>query len=124
MPDHPLFSDVDVLLSWRSHWPAPDLVVVSVHGEIDLSTAARLRFALTEHLDLLPRVVVADLVPVRFLGVAGLNVFTEVRTVAAERGAQLRIVTGGRRPLQRPIELCGLCDVLPVYRTVEDALGR
>ncbi|MFF5987376.1 STAS domain-containing protein [Prauserella flavalba] len=122
MMEQPLPPDSDLLVHSDVCWPAVDVALVVVSGEIDLGTAPQLVAAITGPLRSLPRVLVVDLRPVRFLGVAGLNALTESRATAAAHGVTVRIVTGGQGWLERPIQLCGLSDVLPGYQTVDHAL--
>ncbi len=61
-------------LTLDTHWPASDVAVLGVGGEVDMRTAPALEQALDELLDRAPRTVVVDLTEVGFLGSAGLAV--------------------------------------------------
>ncbi|AXB48300.1 hypothetical protein A4R43_05740 [Amycolatopsis albispora] len=97
-------------------------VLVVVGGEIDLLTAPRVRAAGAEVLRERPSRLVLDLTDVVFLASAGLEAMVSLRDEAGE-ATELRVVAGGTATL-RPLEITGLTEVLDVYRTREEALGR
>jgi anti-sigma B factor antagonist len=119
--------DREQLISVRSS-ERDDAIILSVAGDIDGLTALRLRAAIDEAFDRLDgRLLVIDLVRVRFLGSAGLRT---LRDTAAEslqhrrNSAQpLRIVVDETRPVIRPIEIVGLDQILALYGNVSEALA-
>jgi anti-sigma B factor antagonist len=99
-------------------------LVVTVAGEIDLLTVARLRSAVAAGFDKLRdgEILVIDLTDVTFLGSPGLQVLVDVTQAARRRREPLRLVVDHTRPVIRPIELTGLDDFLALFDTVDDAL--
>lgn len=69
----------------------PDAVVLSVTGEVDISTSPFLQRVLLSHLRDAPLVTV-DLTRTSFIGAAGLSVLLNVREAAAAAGSTLRVV--------------------------------
>ncbi|WP_454196528.1 STAS domain-containing protein [Nocardia sp. Marseille-Q1738] len=98
---------------------ADDVVIVTVHGEIDMASAPRLQSALDEALRDTPPVVVVDMSNVGFLGSAGLSVLVAASEAAGSGG--LRVVPSDAA--RRPIELTALDQLLTVFDTVEEALA-
>lgn len=128
-----------------------DTVVVRVSGEVDLATAerfaAQVLLALGDSADavrdlrldsragrLLPARpesaapatgdghLVVDLGEVTFLGSIGVRVLLELHGLAAERGRAMHVVTGGQHAVERPLQLIGLSDVMPVHEELDEAL--
>ncbi|MFC4859330.1 STAS domain-containing protein [Actinophytocola glycyrrhizae] len=98
--------------------PAPDCVVLTVFGEIDLVTAPELASALEDHLDGTPCVVV-DLTDVTFFGSLGLATLVRLSTLAEANGVRLALVPG---PLVlRTMELTRTEEMFFVYESVADA---
>jgi anti-sigma B factor antagonist len=96
--------------------------VVSVTGEVDMLTAPRLASAVDTALgadDGAP--VVVDLSRVSFFDSHGLTAL--IQEGPARRLARLRVVVGGAQPVIRPLQITGLDEVLPVYRTLHAALA-
>ena len=94
--------------------------VVSVAGEIDIATAARLREGLAG-LAAAGRPLVADLDQVRFIDSAGLAALVGAANRAAAHGGSLHLVCA--RPRTRQLfRLTGLDRRLPPARTLEEAL--
>ncbi len=98
----------------------PGYAFVTVTGEIDIVTVARLR----EELDGLAAAglaVVADLDRVSFIGAAGLGALAGAAGLAAAHGGSLRVVCA--RPLtRRLVVLTGLDRPVPLARTLAEAL--
>ncbi|WP_379628915.1 STAS domain-containing protein [Pseudonocardia sp. GCM10023141] len=103
-------------------------LVVTVTGDIDLSTVQRFRTAVAEGLDRVDdetpdgAPLIIDLTEVTFLGSAGLHALVEVTRAAQRRREPLRIVVDHARPVIRPIEMTGLDDLLALHHTLDDAL--
>jgi anti-sigma B factor antagonist len=70
------------------------IVVVEVHGELDMLTAPRLRDIVRFVLDTRPSVLVIDLLAVTSLGTSGLAALVEARRRAGDR-TRLRLVAPG-----------------------------
>lgn len=96
-------------------------VVLAVAGEVDLLTAPRFEDAVTRALNERPETLVVDLSKVEFLASAGLSVLVAAHHAAGEH-TQLRVVTEGSATV-RPMQLTGLDQQIPVYRSLEDALA-
>ena len=77
----------------------PDYVLVTVAGEVDFASAARLRERLFT-LASAGRPLVADLDRVSFIDAAGLGVLAGAARLAAAHGASLRVVCARRRVRQ------------------------
>lgn len=99
-------------------------LVVTVAGEIDRFTVARLRAAVTTGFDQLRdgEILVIDLTDVTFLGSPGLQALVEATEAARHRREPLRIVVDNTRPVIRPIQITGLGEVLALFDTVTQAL--
>jgi anti-sigma B factor antagonist len=80
--------------------------VLRVAGELDLTSAPRLRQAVNTVLAGHPPVLVVDLSGLGFSDCTGLRVLIEARRRQAARGHQLRI-TGLQSPVRRLIHLVG-----------------
>lgn len=99
-------------------------VLVIVAGEVDMSTAGRLRAAVDEAFsDAAGRAVIVDLTSVTYLGSHGLAALAEAASKAEGRREPLRVVVDDARPVVRPMEITGLAEVLALYHSVADALG-
>jgi anti-sigma B factor antagonist len=98
--------------------PAPDCVVLTVLGEIDLVSAPELAAALEDYLDGTPCVVV-DLTDVTFFGSLGLATLVRLTALAEAAGVRLALVPG---PLvKRTMELTRTEEMFTVYDSVADA---
>lgn len=89
----------------------PGVVVVTVAGEVDLSTASQvpevLSAALAEHR---PRLIEVDLRDVPFMDSSGINLLVRSRRVAGQVGCELRI-TRIQPAVYRVLAIFGLIDV-------------
>lgn len=100
-------------------WPlSTSALVCAVSGEVDLSTAPRLRERLLAQIHLAGPNLVVDLGEVRFFGAAGLSVLAEVRTAADAAGVGLCLVAR-TRPVLLPLTVTGLDVVFDVYPYVD-----
>lgn len=95
-------------------------IVVSVGGEIDLSTAPAFEAAIDNALADEPPVLVIDLSAVRFMASAGLRILVTTHEKAS-RSAQIAVVASSSAT-RRPIELSGLDKLFSLYPTLDDAL--
>lgn len=103
----------------RTERPAPNCVVLSVLGEIDLVTVPGLESAIAEHVAAAPCLVI-DLSEVTFFGSLGLSALMRATTLAADRGTRLLLVTGER--VRRTMEVTRTAEMFTVYDSVEEAL--
>ena len=98
----------------------PGYSVITVAGEIDIFTVARLREELfTLAGDGLP--LTADLDRVTFLGAAGLGALAGAARRAAARGASLHVACA-RPQTRRLLQLTGVDRTLRLARTLAEAL--
>jgi anti-anti-sigma factor len=104
----------------RTERPAPNCVVLSVLGEIDLVTVPGLEAAIAEHVAAAPCLVI-DLSEVSFFGSLGLSALLRATTLAADRGTRLLLVTGQR--VRRTMEVTQTAELFVMHDSVEDALN-
>ncbi|HEX5113714.1 MAG TPA: STAS domain-containing protein [Pseudonocardiaceae bacterium] len=95
--------------------------VLTVSGEIDLSTEALLRDPIARCLHTRPRVLVVDLSAVTFMGSSGLSALREAQDQGAPH-TLVRVVVASRAVL-RPIHVTGVERMLSIYPTLEQALA-
>ncbi len=98
----------------------PKYVLVTVAGEIDIATVARLRERLWA-LAASGRPLVADLEQVSFIDASGLGALAVAARLAAEHGASLHVVCA-RRKIRRLFGLTELDHPIPLARTLAEAL--
>ncbi|GHF60776.1 anti-anti-sigma factor [Amycolatopsis bartoniae] len=108
-------------LSLSTHWPEPDVVVLSVAGDLDMLTSPQLSESLQKLLERSPRRIVVDLTKVDFLGSAGLAALVTAHERVESRES-LRIVASARET-QRAFQMTGLDELLALYPTAEAALA-
>lgn len=101
--------------------------LISVSGEIDISTAVRLRDIALAALDDEPRRIVIDLTDVGFMDSTGLAVLVLMRRKTTARGLSLAVVSNPR--LNTMLRVSGLdqtfemhTDVASAVRAVDDAM--
>jgi anti-sigma B factor antagonist len=97
----------------------PGYAVMTVTGEIDIATVARLRERLFE-LAASGRPVVVDLDQVRFIDSTGLAVLVGAAKRATAHGGSLH-VAGARAQIRQLFRLTGLDRQMPLARTVDEA---
>ena len=97
------------------------LVVVSVGGSIDMLSAPWLTEAIDAALAKEPAGMIIDLSKVDFLASAGMSVLMAVHR-NADHSRSFAVVADGPAT-HRPLTLMGLDEVLPLYRTLNDALS-
>lgn len=97
------------------------VVVVIVHGEVDIRTAPELRDCLAQLLDDGTRRVVLDLGDVDFLDSTALSVMVGVHKRLSKRGTSLSVVAT-TEPVQRVLSVTGLERVFAVHGSQDDAL--
>ena len=94
--------------------------MVSIGGEIDLSTAPAFEAAINGALDDDPPVLVIELSDVSFMASVGLRVLVAAHDKVS-KSAQLAIVANNPAT-SRPIQLTGLDKIMSLYPTLDDAL--
>jgi len=100
-----------------------DVLVLSVGGEVDLTTAPELAQAIRLVPEPTSRVVV-DLSAVTFLDSSGLNVLVSGKRTLAESGVDLCVVTEPNGPVRRVFEITRLTGSLGVVDSLDDALAK
>lgn len=99
----------------------PGAAVISVAGELDISTAPELRDAISTAIGNGARQVVVDLDGLRFMDSAGLNVFVgAVRQLGSD--GSLRVVAG-RSHTRKVFTISGLDRLIPLYDSLGEACG-
>jgi anti-sigma B factor antagonist len=97
-----------------------DAVVLTVAGEIDMTTAPALEDAVRKALTEGPTTLVIDLSGAEFFSSAGIAVVMLAHR--NDSGVALRVVATDRIVL-RPLELTGLTDDLAIYDSLDAALA-
>jgi anti-sigma B factor antagonist len=96
------------------------VAVVSVGGEIDLSTAPAFEAVIAEALEEDPPVLVIDLSEVTFLASVGLRILAATQE---KIGKSIQIaVVADNAAASRPMQLTGLDNLISLYPTVDEAL--
>ncbi len=98
------------------------LVVVSVGGSVDMLSAPWLIDAIDAALAKKPAGMIIDLSRVDFLASAGMSVLMTSHS-DADHSRSFAVVADGPATY-RPLTLMGLDEVLPLYRTLDDALTK
>jgi anti-sigma B factor antagonist len=96
--------------------------VISVHGEVDVSTAPRLRQQLIEVATSGSSLVIVDLEPVEFLDSTGLGVLVSGLKRFRTLEGDLLLVCTQRRVL-KVFEITGLTAVFSMHSSVGDAVA-
>jgi len=110
---------MDLELSTSRHG---DSCVVRVSGEVDVHTSPSLKAALVDAMGDGCPVVVADLAGVPFIDSSGLGVLIGALRRAREAGGELRVVSGDDAVI-KILRITGLDQVLPLFSSVDEALG-
>jgi anti-sigma B factor antagonist len=96
--------------------------VVSVTGDVDMHSQARLRDVLTEAVTAPVQRVVLDLSGVEFMASAGVHVLLDVAGQLETAGGTL-VVAGACSMVARVLSLTRADELVPVAATVDDALA-
>ena len=96
------------------------VVVVAVHGEVDMNTCDELRSWVVDALAGRPEALVLDLGGVVVFGSIGLSLLVEARHRAQRCGAGFAVATDQRAVLA-PLAETGVLDLLEVRPTVPEA---
>jgi anti-sigma B factor antagonist len=96
------------------------VAVVSIGGEIDLSTAPAFEAAIAEALGQDPPVLVIELSDVSFMASVGLRILVATQE---QVGTSIQLaVVAGNAAAKRPIQLTGVDKVVSLYPTLDEAL--
>ncbi|CAL9338711.1 hypothetical protein SUDANB108_00221 [Streptomyces sp. enrichment culture] len=96
--------------------------IVVVAGDVDLHTAVSLRAYVVALLNRDVRHLVLDLAGVEYVDSSGLSTLVVLLHAAREHGGSLRVAEVPER-LMRMLTMTGISEVLPVHRTVTDAVA-
>ncbi|WP_277875436.1 STAS domain-containing protein [Amycolatopsis camponoti] len=97
--------------------------VVTTAGELDATVTDQFAALLADELHRQPRALVCDTSAVEFCAARALTILIDMVADAAAARVPFAVV-GRRRAVLRPITALGLEQVLPVHRSVEEALDR
>jgi anti-sigma B factor antagonist len=97
------------------------VVVVSLAGELDMSTAPNAAVALREA-TASAKAVVLDMTDLRFFASAGLNILLQLRQELQDKGVDVGLATDQRAVL-RPMQLMGVADQFAIHVSVAAALA-
>lgn len=109
-------------LGIETEQPSDGLVVVVVHGEVDIRTAPELRDCLGQIIDDGASRVVLDLSDVEFVDSTALSVMVGAHKRLAKQGSPLSVVAGGDA-VRRVLSVTGLARVFTVHDSRADALA-
>jgi len=98
-----------------------DWQVLTVRGEVDVTTTPRVRAQLISLLSEGNPQVIVDLEGVEFLDSSGLGALVAGLKLARSRSGELRIVCDRQRSVRKVLEVTGLERVLERYDTVDAA---
>jgi anti-sigma B factor antagonist len=112
-PDGP---EAQLSTSVTAHGPGQ---VLSVAGDLDMSTAQQLLLAVEDAVGGEPALLVVDLSGVQFMDSVGLAAL--VNAQRAGKPTRMRFVASA--PVQRTLDLVGLNELLDTYPSVAEALA-
>lgn len=97
------------------------VTVVSLAGELDMTTVDRAAVALqdaTAH----GKAIVLDMTGLRFFSSAGLNLLLQLHEDVQEKHITVQLA-GDQRAVARPLELTGLGGLFPMHDTLDAAVA-
>ena len=97
------------------------VAVVTIGGEIDLSTAPAFEAAIAAALDDDPPVLVIELSEVSFMASVGLRILAATHEKVS-KSARVAVVADNLAT-SRPMQLTGLDKIISLYPTLDDALA-
>lgn len=96
------------------------VVVVSLDGELDMTTADKAAVALRDAATH-GTAIVLDMTGLRFFSSAGLNLLLQLHEAVRTKHVVVHLA-GDQRAVTRPLELTGLADLFPIHPTLTAAL--
>lgn len=108
---------MSLTVSTRRHDAAD---VISVAGELDMSTAPQLQKQVTRLVDAGQIRLIFDLSGVTFCDSTGLSIFVRARNSCVPHGGYVRLAAP-QRAVRRILEVSGLVEVLHTFPTVDEA---
>lgn len=109
------------LLTATAHPIPTGVIVITVCGEVDLSTAPRVQDVLLAHLRPAPAALIVDLTDVGFFGAAGLTTLITAQQAATAAGVGFGVIADSR-PVLLPVTLTGLGSTLNIHADLAQAL--
>ena len=103
-------------------WPAPDMALVVLSGEHDLSSAGDLGKALAESLEASSHLIV-NLSAAEFIDSSTIGALVSAKHSADAVGKKFTLVLGTAAIVERALEVSGVIPILNVVPTVDAALG-
>jgi anti-sigma B factor antagonist len=97
--------------------------VVTAPEEIDISNAEDLGEVLLSSADDGYATIVLDMSATRFCDSAGCKIMVRVHNRALAEDGALRLVMKGHDPVARALDITGISRFIPIFRTVEEAVG-
>lgn len=106
-------------LTCRETW-VDDVAILGVAGELDMLTAPRLSDAIRMALSRKPAGLIIDLLDLRFLASAGMQVLLHTHDEITPE-TRFAVVADGPAT-SRPLKIVGITDVIDVYSTLDVAI--
>ncbi|MFI6509924.1 STAS domain-containing protein [Streptosporangium sp. NPDC050855] len=119
----PTTDDFDALLEVRT-WRLESLRILRLLGELDVSTAPRVR-AILDKVVSAPHepMVIVDLTQLTFIASAGVGLLVEIRRRVGERGGRLIVILAPGSSPRRLFDLTGMRDYFEVAESLREAVG-
>ena len=96
--------------------------VISVHGEVDLHTAPKVRYAIERAGSNGAAAVVVDMSGIAFMDSTGLSTFMRAKDDLAERDVALHLAAPSKA-VERIFSVTGFHDYFEIFSTREEALS-
>jgi anti-anti-sigma factor len=100
--------------------PVRGATVVTLHGELGMESAGRLRTSLLDIIGRAGTLIVIDLGPLEVCDSIGLSAFVDAHRCCTRAGGYLRLAAPSPF-LRRVLSVVGLLDAIPLYDTVAAA---
>jgi len=97
-------------------------IVVALAGESDVYTYAQLRGALEAEAGKGSALLIVDLAGLEFMDSTGVQVLLDIRVLMNEHGGKL-VLARPQNTVARVLNLVGADQLIPVYPSIEEAIG-
>ena len=112
-------------LAMTTSWPRPNVCVIQLAGDLDVSTAPELTEYLRKQTAAGPTYLLLDLTAVTFLAAAGVTLIVNAQHNNLGIHGQLQLIGTTDNPLvKRVLHLTGVRAILPDHHNVEHALRQ
>ena len=91
--------------------------VIALHGEMDLYTSVKLRATIMDNLQDQPASVVIDLTALTYIDSSGIALFTDLRNLTCDRGAEFALLNPLNR-VQASVKQAALDNIFKTYDSV------